>query len=519
MVFRALTPLRRNAVANILGRVGTAALWIAVTPHVLSQLGPERFGIWSLFFAFNTYLLSLDLGVGGTLVRFIAAQRPTGDRRALTKTLRWGLGVAFSLGIIWSVCIVVGREWIATAFHVPAAMRSETMAGLLIFAGSALLMFPAQVLLASLQGFERMDLSNLCMFLGVAAQTVALVLGVSAGGGVVAAAVATVVGQTVSGLLAGLLLRRLMAQLPAGGLGTGPRLRDLIGFGGALQVLGVLNALHFQSGRIVLAIVGNLGMVTDYELAMRVSTAAYSLPILIQGAVIPTVSRTEQSEGLAAVEKLFASATRWIFTNSVVVLGSLWILAPDIVQLWLGPGKGQIPALIRLACVAFAICLTYSPGVAIARGLGRPWFEVWSYGAAVITHIGLGVWLVARYGTPGAIVALGSAFVVGFVIFVPLFHSRCGIPFARWFRGEFAPRVLAGVLAVALAAALLGAGPVAAQLPGPGLVHGAVAGLIFLTIFALLFLPMGDTQRLAVALWHMTGAVVTRRLKATSHTT
>jgi len=95
-----LTPLRRNAIANILGRVGTATLWIAVTPHVLAKLGAERFGIWSLFFAFNTYLLSFDLGVGGTLMRFLAAQRPTGDRPALMRTLRWGLVVALGLGLI-----------------------------------------------------------------------------------------------------------------------------------------------------------------------------------------------------------------------------------------------------------------------------------------------------------------------------------------------------------------------------------------------------------------------------------
>ena len=73
-----MSTLRRNAIANLGGRVATAVLWLVATPFVLSKLGAERFGIWSLFFAFNAYLASFDLGVGHTMLRFIAAQRPSG---------------------------------------------------------------------------------------------------------------------------------------------------------------------------------------------------------------------------------------------------------------------------------------------------------------------------------------------------------------------------------------------------------------------------------------------------------
>ena len=53
--------LRRNALANLAGRVVSAAVWIALTPWALARLGEERFGVWALLFALSGYVGLLDL--------------------------------------------------------------------------------------------------------------------------------------------------------------------------------------------------------------------------------------------------------------------------------------------------------------------------------------------------------------------------------------------------------------------------------------------------------------------------
>ena len=116
-------------------------------------------------------------------MRFIAAQRPSNDRDLIVRTLRWGIGVAIGLGLIWAVLIGFTRSWIANAFHVPVAMMPEAHDALLIFGIGVLLMFPTQALNAALQGFERLDLSNLSVILGVTTQTLALYIGLHAGAG------------------------------------------------------------------------------------------------------------------------------------------------------------------------------------------------------------------------------------------------------------------------------------------------------------------------------------------------
>lgn len=507
-----MSSLRRNAIANVVGRVITAVLWVGATPFLLVQLGHERFGIWSLFFSFNAYLLWLDLGVGSTMLRFIAAQRHLDDRQALVKTLRRGQWAATGIGLAWMVAIAVSRSWIAEAFHVPPAMLPEALDAMLIFGISVMLVFPAQALMASLKGFERIDLSNLCMTVSVGIHVLVLCINLSAGLGLRGAAWAGVVGQIAAGSLAFIMVRSELLKVSPHGPGTGPAWRDLVNLSAAFQLLGVLVMLQLQAGRIVVGVLGNLTMVADYELAFRVSYVVAGLPILIREPVIPAVSRIWEQEGPARVAALFTSSSRWIFTYSAITLGLLWMLATDLTTVWLGPGYERIADLIRIWVIAYAANLAYSPGVAVARGMGMPRFEILSYAAAVITNVGLAIWWVPRYGVAGAVAAVAVSYYIGCLVFVGAFHAGARIfPFWPWLSRDLAPRVFAGLAAVALSGALLATPLLSNHLPPPGWTHGAVTALVFLTTLALLLLPLGDTQHLFGGFWQMTGGALARR--------
>lgn len=503
--------LRRNAVANFLGRAFTALLWVAVTPFVLSRLGPERFGIWSLFFTFLSYLLAFDLGLSSTMTRFVAAKRGSGDGAGLRRTLRKGLGLGLGLGLVWAIFVVVTRGWVVGIFRVPSPIVPETLEALILFALAVLLMFPAQVILGSLQGFERLDLSNLCMAIGVASQVVTLYVGLAAGAGLKAAAVAGVVSQGVTGLLGAGMLRGRLREIPHGEKETGPSWRDLMHFGAALQLAGLLVVVQLQSGKITLGLLGNLAMVSDYEVAFRVANAVGSLPVLIMLSVIPAASHAWERGGGAAVVPLFMSTSRWVYSLAVMTLGMLWLVAPDITRVWLGPEHDRIAFLIRLWVIVYATILVWGPGTAVARGIGIPWLEVWGLTASVIANVGLSLWWVPRYGTAGAIAALGASFGVAVVLFVATFHGSSGMPFRPWLSRAFLPRALVGLSAVALCTWLTAAGPVAEHLPPLGWGHAAAVAVLFLGVFSLVFAPLGDPQRLWHMAWQAMAGVLARR--------
>jgi O-antigen/teichoic acid export membrane protein len=182
-----------------------------------------------------------------------------------------------------------------------------------------------------------------------------------------------------------------------------------------------------------------------------------------------------------------------VYVASAFALGLLWLLAPDIARVWLGPGHERIAELMRLWAIAFALNLLYAPGVAIARGIGMPRYEIWSYAAALVTNVGLAVWWVPRWGTAGVVMAFLASYGVGLLVFAIPFHRGAGImELWPWLRHEFLPRLAAGLIAIVLTA--IAVAQMAALLPGPGWVHAAVTGLLFAVVLATAFYPLGDTQ-------------------------
>ena len=99
---------------NGLAQVAPIVVSLALTPLLISRLGVDRFGIWSLaLIALNT-LASLDGGISASLARFFAIHAARGDRadagRLLLGSLVFflGLGLAVTLAAFVLVPTLVG---------------------------------------------------------------------------------------------------------------------------------------------------------------------------------------------------------------------------------------------------------------------------------------------------------------------------------------------------------------------------------------------------------------------------
>jgi O-antigen/teichoic acid export membrane protein len=490
--------LRRNAVANIAGRAGSAVLWVVVTPLVLRLLGAERFGIWSLFFAFSAYLLALDLGLSSTVMRFVATARGESSQAGLRAALRRGLVLALGLGLVWGALVLAARGLLVGAFHVPPALQSETRGALTVFAFSAVILFPAQAMLAVLQGFERFTFSNLCYVAGIGAHVALLIMGLLAGGGLTAAAWAGLAGSAVTLALASLVARRLVGAAPAGPTETVAPWREQIAFAAALQLSSALIVLQLQASKLALAFWGNLAMVADFELAFRVASAAAGVPILALGAVIPAVSRAHQAGRDDEVERVYRRSSRWLFTISAGCLGLVWAVADDLVRIWLGPGHETVAPLLRLWTAAFAVNIVSGPACLTARGIGRPRWENLDLLLALAAQLALAAWWIPRLGAEGAVWAVLASFALGHVVLIGLFHAGTRIAFGPWLLGILLPRAVAGVAATWLTAWVLGR--LAGWFPAPGFERGLAGAVIFTALAAMALAPLGDTGEFLNAL-------------------
>src|SRR5262249_42271798 len=187
-------------------------------------------------------------------------------------------------------------------------------------------------LLGALMGFQRLDLSNACFLSGLVCHTLVLVTGLAFGFGLISAACAAISGHLVSGTLAFRFARGLLRSMPDREPPGRVSWRELLGFGGAVQAPAACAVGQQQVGQVLVSHLGQLAWVTPFSLGFRVANAVWSLPTLMQGAVIPAAAHASAG-GSGRIRGIYDWACRWIFALAGFVLAGLWLVAPALITL------------------------------------------------------------------------------------------------------------------------------------------------------------------------------------------
>ena len=440
--------LRRNALANIAGRIGSVVVWFVITPYALRYLGQERFGIWSLFFLLSGSVVTMDFGMWAGVSRFVAMAAARGERRAVSATIVRGLSLAMALGLIWALACVLGRDLFISAFHVPAGVAAEVRTALLWFALALLLLSGSLVFQGALTGLQRLDLWNVFFMAGLIANTSVMMIGLRSGLGLVATALAAVTGHVVAIVLSVVALRSSLARTGRAGEGEAVAWREMLGYGIVVQSANGLGMLQMQSGKAILGLLGRLAGVTQFELGSRVALALWSLPSLAQMSVIPAVAHASETGGAPAVREVYDWCCRWVFASAAWSLGGLWLLAPPLFRLWLGAGHEEAVAIARWLAVAFMIATLAGPATAVARGHGWPELEAIGFGIALVIGVPLAFAAIRAMGAPGAAFAMAVSFVGSTITLLTIFHRRLEVAGGDWLKRWVLPRYVPAALLV-----------------------------------------------------------------------
>src|SRR5215204_4007318 len=112
-----MSQLKRNLIANFVGRGWAAVMAIVFVPLYVNFMGIESYGLVGFFTTLQAVLALLDLGLTTTLnrelARYSALAEKSQDMRDLVRTLEtiyWGL--AFSIGVVvFMLSPFIARAW------------------------------------------------------------------------------------------------------------------------------------------------------------------------------------------------------------------------------------------------------------------------------------------------------------------------------------------------------------------------------------------------------------------------
>jgi len=315
--------------------LGVAVLTV---PHLIENLGQERFGLLALAWGLIGYAGTLDLGLGRALTQMVARLRGEGNLSSIPNVLATAGRITLVTGLIGGVLIGIaaltgGQALIRTESTSP----SEIQYAMLLLA----IALPAQAISATYRGLNEAFMN----FRGISFLRAGL--GVVNFAGPYAVSLFTI---QLPWLVATLVVSRLMALFIFRYLANqclqnehesrGPAVysssiaRSLFTFGGWVTVSSIVSPIMVQADRFVIAATISATAVSVYVLPYEVVVQSLILVGAVSSVMFPGLSTLMQEKP----DQWKPYFRKWLLRVAglmAVVCTALALLLPVILPLWI----------------------------------------------------------------------------------------------------------------------------------------------------------------------------------------
>ena len=397
-----------NALSNYVPLTLNIVTGLFLTPFIIGHLGKYGYGIWTLTLTLVGYYGLINLGVESAVNRYVAFHKGRGDQNALNQTASTAIVMFCLTGTIVAVISLTTAEVIVGFFKIDPGQIKEFSTLIKIVGIAIALSFPDEALKAILRGHEKYVLTNIATVTNIIVRTLAVVLLLEGGKGLVGVGIATVLGYSTSLIFNTLNvlnnLPRLRISLK---LASFSFLTELITFGGITTIIILADHLRMNIDNLVIGKFLGMGEVGVYGLAFVIIRYTISLVTSAMNVLTPRFAVLYGEQNSEAIKKLFGiSSSISSFLAFGCGLGLIAYGAPFI-KLWVGEEFQASVNIIYVLFVPFTVALAQNPGIPLLYAIKKHHFFATVTFIEGLANFILSIILVKNYGIVG--VALGTA--------------------------------------------------------------------------------------------------------------
>ena len=412
---------------NGLAQIAPVIVLLAITPLLLSRLGLDRFGIWSLALVVLSTMRLLDGGVAASAARFYAMHAAQDDRVEAGRLLVGSLLFLACLGAVLTLAMYPLAPEIVDLLHVPARLHGEAALVLRWVPALAALALIGDSTSAILVGHGRFKALAATMWASAAAFAVTVVVFVDPGAHLDALMAATAFRfVTLTAANLGLGAKHVSIRWPF--LPSLATAKELGSYASRMQLSAATGFVNEGLDAIVIAAALPVRYVGLYQIGAQVAAAVRSLPLYAFAPLLTrltTIFRLEGREGAAIefgrLERTWAPA---VLSYGVVAIAAVGFSVP----IWLGDryALSGVVAAVLLAGYTVHVGLT-GMRTCYVRAVGRPGLETRCSTVWTVVNAALTVPLVLLAGVVGVVAATAVAGMVASLYFVSLCRREEGL--------------------------------------------------------------------------------------------
>jgi O-antigen/teichoic acid export membrane protein len=414
-----------NTFYQIGSQIAPAIAAVVAIPILLRRLGPEAYGIVTLFSTLLIYFTMLDLGLGRAATRFIAQSFEAGRQEDVRRYfwssmfLLIGAGIVVSVGSVFFVPTLVSNYLKISPEYSRAATQSFYLIAMVV---------PLVTLTAGLRGFlEAVGrfpfLSMVTACCGVALYFLPVVA-VVAGGSLRSVAASYVAVRLAMGLAFAFGCFRLKERPSLRPAFDSGAMKKMVSFGGWLSISNVIGTAMVYGDRFLLGACVGMVAVASYSMPLDVIGRMQILITSFCAVLFPLLSRMDGS-GSAHFQTVYRSAAAIALSLITPLTVSLVLLSPILMKFWLR--ARNTPDAVFAAQVFLAGSVVQAMGAISFTALharGRSDLAAWVHMAEFPIYCAAFYWAASCYGVRGAALVWLGRMVVDFVCMVLLLRLQ-----------------------------------------------------------------------------------------------
>lgn len=400
---------------------------IVLTPYLISTLGNVEYGVYKTIGSLSSSLMVMDLGIGGTVTRYIAKYRAEDKSDRIPDFL--GMMFLETLGIICLVSIVCGLIYhnihvlYGNTFSPDELVLAQRLFAVLsvnmcltiienvfdgIISGSNSFIYLNGIKLARL--VIRIALLFLLLRMAPSALTLVWIN-----------LLLTFFGLALESVWA---IGKCGARVRIGHLDRG-LFKESFGYTALMLASTIINQVNGNLDNVIIGAVIGAGAVTVYSMGLTIFGMFEQLSTAISGVMLPSMTNVlHEEDGMNKARILVIDSGR----AQLLLLGAAFIgftvLGKRFVMLWLGNGFEDVYYITLILMCPSLFTATVNVSISILRAQNRLKFRTavllcTTVANALITYYGT-----KKYGYYAAAIGTAVSLIIGVIIIINIYYSK-----------------------------------------------------------------------------------------------
>jgi len=433
-----------NAGTSIVQVILSGIILFVLYRFLLMTIGVEQLGIWSIVLATTTVTHISNLGLSGSVVKFVAKYIARAEFENVSHVIQTA---ALSLGGGMGVILLIVYPLLQTLLEyiVPYSGLPDALSILPYALVSFWIVAIASIFQAGLDGCQRIDLRNILLIGGHLLYFGLALLWVPSYG-ILGLAYAQVF-QASSVLIASwLLLRWALKVLPLVPCHWHRHLFfEMLSYGINFQLISIIRMLVDPLTKAMLSKFGGLAMVGYYEMAYRMLIQFRAIIVNANQVLVPVIAGLQEKTP-EHIERIYKDSYRLLMYLILPFQAGLVVAIPFISKLWIGHYEQTFIIFAISIVIGFTINILSNPAYFANLGTGRLLWNTIDHIVVGVLNGFLGVIMGVYYGGMGVVVASVLATIAGSSVVVIAYHFENDISLKEIFPKEMSLLALSCVV-------------------------------------------------------------------------